>query len=737
MGYASYSAEYINATLDDVRIWNRVLTAQEVSELYVADESYPVVVVSPDSLIFQTRVGQGNPPTQLIYISNAGQGAMNYTITTSAPWLFAEPDSGGPVPPIASVSIGVDASGLPGGTHLGKVIVTAGHGVISDTVTVLVDNAYASIGDSLVASYPFGGNADDVSGNANNGTVTGAVLDIGHTGLSDHAYYFDGDDDCITVPDSPSLDMSGPISISLWLKLPTIPTHGMMLIGKSDYVSHTNYLMVLLPGNVFRWEYNRYCDVTIPSLQVGHWYHVVVTAESATGSKQMFVGGQLQTLVPSGSPGSHGIVTAPLTIGCMDGGSSRLNGTLDDLRIWKRVLTPQEVSELYGADEGDPIVGVSPDTLVFEAQLYQDDPLPQTIYISNAGLDLMHYTISATAPWLVVEPESGGPVPPGASASVGVDLSELEAGVYHEHVIVSSTEGGRYDAVDVTVTVHDPRVGLTGTDAVIQWSLYPYGFGDSLYCVVGPGPEYYAYGEDIAFRTEEAVDIGDDVVSATQNIWYTGTGGGSIYGMYIRIGGLDLTACGPIAGVQVLHAAGASLYEYGPDYVILHVNGGCAGWGCPFWGPYHNHVAVRLIATHCGVCCDGSGNCTTCTEEECAPPNVWHETVFDCVPGFCATAGLPTVNQDDEGLLTVTPCPSGTSTTLTFGLAGPRRMTLTIFDVRGREVRSFDLGEIGPGTHTVEWDGKDSNGMSVASGVYCARLSSGERVWRKTIVRIK
>ena len=48
----------------------------------------------------------------------------------------------------------------------------------------------AFLKEGLVAHYPFNGNANDVSGNANNGVVTGATLTVGHLGTNNSAYYF-------------------------------------------------------------------------------------------------------------------------------------------------------------------------------------------------------------------------------------------------------------------------------------------------------------------------------------------------------------------------------------------------------------------------------------------------------------------------------------------------------------------------------------------------------------------
>ena len=59
------------------------------------------------------------------------------------------------------------------------------------------------------------------------------------------------------------------------------------------------------------------------------------------------------------------------------------------------------------------------------------------------------------------------------------------------------------------------------------------------------------------------------------------------------------------------------------------------------------------------------------------------------------------------------------------GEAGPVRVE--VFDAAGRRVRTLHAGELAAGSHEFVWDGKSEQGSAVASGVYLARLSDGER----------
>lgn len=73
--------------------------------------------------------------------------------------------------------------------------------------------------DGLVAYYPFNGNANDESGNGNDGEVNGATLAVDRKGKTAKAYAFDGESSVITVTDSAGvLNLSGNVNftMSLW-----------------------------------------------------------------------------------------------------------------------------------------------------------------------------------------------------------------------------------------------------------------------------------------------------------------------------------------------------------------------------------------------------------------------------------------------------------------------------------------------------------------------------------------
>ena len=74
--------------------------------------------------------------------------------------------------------------------------------------------------------------------------------------------------------------------------------------------------------------------------------------------------------------------------------------------------------------------------------------------------------------------------------------------------------------------------------------------------------------------------------------------------------------------------------------------------------------------------------------------------------------------------LAVAPNPFNPQTTVSFWLDRRQHVEVTVFDLRGRQVRTLVDGIASAGDHSVRWDGRNQQGMSVSSGTYVLRLAS-------------
>ena len=68
------------------------------------------------------------------------------------------------------------------------------------------------------------------------------------------------------------------------------------------------------------------------------------------------------------------------------------------------------------------------------------------------------------------------------------------------------------------------------------------------------------------------------------------------------------------------------------------------------------------------------------------------------------------------------PNPFNPRTSISFGLPQKSTVSLDIYDLLGRKIAKIIDGELGAGQHLITWNGEDSNGSSVSSGIYFYRL---------------
>ena len=200
--------------------------------------------------------------------------------------------------------------------------------------------------NGLVGWWPFNGNANDESGNGNNGTVNGPALTADRFGALNSAYYFSGS--TIDIPHNPSLGIQQfqGFTVSIWaLKESSISlTH---LIGKRPQGAQ-NYNWQIADSDGLQFTATAAPDVfgaisTQPTnTQV--WDHIVGIYEN--GLWELYVNSQL--VASAQSSFFQADIDTPLAIG-NSGGWGGFLGNLDDVAIWNRALTADEVLALYNS----------------------------------------------------------------------------------------------------------------------------------------------------------------------------------------------------------------------------------------------------------------------------------------------------------------------------------------------------------------------------------------------------
>jgi len=102
-----------------------------------------------------------------------------------------------------------------------------------------------------------------------------------------------------------------------------------------------------------------------------------------------------------------------------------------------------------------------------------------------------------------------------------------------------------------------------------------------------------------------------------------------------------------------------------------------------------------------------------------------------------ATAQVPQAPTQAPSLLPARPNPFRESTEIALVLPSETRVSLRIFDVQGRLVRTVVEGSLIAGVHRLTWDGVDARGRAVGTGIYFARWSAGNAEGSERLLLLK
>ena len=213
--------------------------------------------------------------------------------------------------------------------------------------------------NGIIGYWPFSGNANDLTNNGNNGTVHGANLTTDRFGNESSAYSFDGVDDYISIENSTSFNLNS-ISISLWYYESSIPNKGSSQALLSKSTSSTNQIGYRIETsadgkNYFVLSQMGFIQagsgyVTGPVTNLFMWTNLVIVKNESTVSiyKNGVLSGSNSNLTASVNNSNHLLFGAltDMNITCF------FQGKLDDVVIWNRPLTEQEIHQVY-AMEGD------------------------------------------------------------------------------------------------------------------------------------------------------------------------------------------------------------------------------------------------------------------------------------------------------------------------------------------------------------------------------------------------
>ncbi len=375
--------EYTDGKLDDLMIYNRALSPSEIQQLYTSQSfawnisatTNSITVTPTTNTTYSCTVTQGNStctasveitvnPAVTNAISASIVEGQSYTfgtqiLTTEGTYTEVFTSTAGcdstvtltlAVEPLLTCNITAPVTSICAGESVTLSVNTTGGAGLSSQLP-------SNLQQGLVAYYPFNGNANDESGNGNDGTVNGATLTSDRFGISNNAYDFNGVSDYI-IANSQTVVGASSRSVSFWIKTEgNTGTTQKVILDEGGMSCGTGFAMCVGPSN-FTW-FDNTCSTKRFNQQINlsEWNHLVFVYENGVSSNlngvACFLNGQLinsSTMLNNNLSINSGF-TLPLTIGrsrfVSDG--FYFNGQIDDVLYYNRALSPSEIQQLYTA----------------------------------------------------------------------------------------------------------------------------------------------------------------------------------------------------------------------------------------------------------------------------------------------------------------------------------------------------------------------------------------------------
>jgi hypothetical protein len=204
--------------------------------------------------------------------------------------------------------------------------------------------------DGLIGWWPFNGNANDESGNGINGTVKGATLAKDRNGKVNSAYSFDGKTNAINLPAIATSKFTNQFTFSGWINVNENTDHQSIYLRQgADYTK--TWILKMAKSNEIRVynENSNYASSNVVLTNTNHlnqWFYLNVTISGKL--VKVYINGKkiheetigaafswTNSMHYFGFSGNTGNQPYPFI------------GTLDDIAIFNRAITDQEVTALY------------------------------------------------------------------------------------------------------------------------------------------------------------------------------------------------------------------------------------------------------------------------------------------------------------------------------------------------------------------------------------------------------
>ncbi|MBN1674724.1 MAG: fibronectin type III domain-containing protein, partial [Kiritimatiellae bacterium] len=360
---SSGGGEYFAGLIDEVRLYNRALSASEVQQLYLLPtdgEAPKLGSVTTEGSVSSVLAVFDEP------LAPAGaETAANYSLSGGAS--------------VTAASLGPDARTVtletstltPGTTYtltVNGVTDLKGNAVAANTQRSFTP-AHVDLSRDLVACWTLdegaGTVAADSGPNSLDGVVKNAVWTSGKTG---NALSFDGNGDYVAIAHNSALN-AYPITVSSWINTTRTGAGAVGIVNKYLSSSFNGYQTYLENGRVYAWYISGGAhNATIldgGAVADGAWH--LITLRVAPDDVRLYVDGALRDVSSWTRTPAVCTTTQPLSFGQYPAASSSgwFAGKIDDVRIYRRALNHAEIRLLNEAQP--PATPAAPDALAVTA----------------------------------------------------------------------------------------------------------------------------------------------------------------------------------------------------------------------------------------------------------------------------------------------------------------------------------------------------------------------------------
>jgi len=213
--------------------------------------------------------------------------------------------------------------------------------------------------DDLMVYYQFKGDATDQSGNDFNGKVINASLVKNRFGQQNHAFSFNGQDSMIQIIENQKLVniLKNSYSLSVWFKVEKKTNNdkmdllvikgnkgyfGLRILSPDKFTASINHLVK--SNRMNKWALLKY-----DSIKLGKYHHIVGTVDVQKEKIAIYLDGEKYKEVSGIHNKADIISNAKWGIGriAIDNNEYPFSGTIDEVRIYNRALSENEVKELF------------------------------------------------------------------------------------------------------------------------------------------------------------------------------------------------------------------------------------------------------------------------------------------------------------------------------------------------------------------------------------------------------